>query len=106
MSCLCEHAVVCFAFATGSKKSSRLQACLLNYLSRPKTPCSVEVDKCSRLEFRMNSEENHQTNHVYRPEGPDSSHSCGQELLKTLKKDVGVLLLEDQHRPKADGLSS
>ena len=35
-----------------------------------------------------------------------SSHSCGQELLKTLKKDVGVLLLEDQHGPEADGLCS
>ena len=35
-----------------------------------------------------------------------SSHSCGQELLKTLKKNVGVLLLEDQHGPEADGLCS
>jgi hypothetical protein len=59
----------------------------------------------SRLEFRINSAENHQRNHVYRPK-TQSSHSCGHELLKTLKKDVGVLLLEDQHRPEADGLSS
>ena len=53
----------------------------------------------------MNSEENQQTNHVYRPK-TQSSHSCGHELLKTLKKDVGVLLLEDQHGPEADGLCS
>ena len=38
--------------------------------------------------------------------GIPSSHSRGQELLKTLKKDVGVLLLEDQHGPEADGLGS
>ena len=54
----------------------------------------------------MNSEENHQTNRVYRPKGPDSSHSCSQELLQALKEDVGVLLLENQHRPEANRLSS
>jgi hypothetical protein len=43
---------------------------------------------------------------VYRSKNPISSHSCGQELLKALKEDVGVLLLEDQHGPKADGLGS
>jgi hypothetical protein len=48
----------------------------------------------------------YQTSHVYRPKNPISSNSCGQKLLKTLKEDIGVLLLEDQHGPEADGLGS
>ena len=31
---------------------------------------------------------------------------CGHDLLETLEQDVGVLLLEDQHRPEADCLST
>ena len=31
---------------------------------------------------------------------------CGHNLLETLEQDVGVLLLEDQHRPETDCLST
>jgi hypothetical protein len=31
---------------------------------------------------------------------------CGHDLLKTLEQNVGVLLLEDQHRPETDCLST
>jgi hypothetical protein len=37
---------------------------------------------------------------------PGIARLGGQDLLKTLEQDVGVLLLEDQHRPKADCLSA
>jgi hypothetical protein len=33
-------------------------------------------------------------------------HLCGHDLLKSLEQNVGVLLLEDQHRPETDCLST
>lgn len=43
-------------------------------------------------------------NHSHRPIISIVTASCLDDLLKTLKEDVGVLLLEDQHGPEADSL--
>jgi hypothetical protein len=105
MSRLCKHADVCFAFATGNRSHPDYMLAV-SIFAHPKNAmqCRGRLDKVASSLNKLRNY--HQTSHVYHPKNPISSHSCGQELLKALKENVGVLLLEDQHRSEADGLSS
>jgi hypothetical protein len=71
-----------------------------------KTPCSRKVDLSwsPRVSNELKKKSIKQI--VYIVPRIQSSHLCGQELLKSLKKNVGVLLLEDEHGPEADGLGT
>jgi hypothetical protein len=67
----------------------------------------MEVDSVRSPRVPSKSKSSPQIGHrSRRPKNPISSYSCGHDLLETLKKDVGVLLLEDQHGPEAHGLGT